>query len=109
MGYILGVRRGADAAARYMYAEGMQCLRSVLSKTPASGYSLEGSTYQEGVVFPLIALVGVFLEETTGEPVFTEGLAPTYRPLKHVLEMSWRMIGRVPSQAFDGGTDVRQY
>ncbi len=93
VGYLLGIRRGNDPAARYMYAQGMQCLRDVLSKVPASGYSLEGSTYQEGVVFPVVSLAGMFLEETTGEPVFSEGLSPNYRPLKNVLEMSWRMIG----------------
>ena len=60
---------------------------------PVGGYSPEGSTYHEQVVQPITTLSALLLEETTGEPVFTEGVAPANLPVLKLLDTSYRMIG----------------
>lgn len=93
VGYVLGIRRGGSQLARRLYASGMTRLLGILNLLPAGGYSLEGSTYHEQVVQPLILLSSLLVEHATGQPVMQRGSAPAHRPVRELLETSFRMIG----------------
>ncbi|HOS42745.1 MAG TPA: hypothetical protein PK794_03555, partial [Armatimonadota bacterium] len=93
VGYILGIKRGDDALARRLFTSGLSWLHELLGVLPAGGYSPEGSTYHEQVVQPLTTLSALLVEETTGQPVFTEGVAPANLPVLTLLDTSFKMIG----------------
>ena len=93
VGYVLGVKRGADPLARRLFSEGLRLLKELLGRLPAGGYGEEGSAYQDNVVQPMIALAGLLVQEVTGEPVFAGGLPPHRVPLLDALEVSWRTLG----------------
>ncbi|OPZ86813.1 MAG: PBS lyase HEAT-like repeat protein [bacterium ADurb.Bin429] len=93
VGYVLGFKRGNSALGRRLYASGLSWLHELLGALPVGGYSPEGSAYHEQVVLPLTMLSGLLIEETTGTPVFTRGVAPANRPVQLLLETSRRMIG----------------
>lgn len=92
-GYVFGVKHGDDALGRKLFNNGLAWLQDLLGRLPAGGYSPEGSTYHEQVVQPLTLLSSLFVQETTGVPVIEQGLPPTGRPVKEILNTSFRMIG----------------
>ena len=93
VGYVLGMKRGQSALARRLYSSGLTWLQQLIGLLPVGGYSPEGSTYHEQVVTPLTLLAALFIQETTGAPVMEQGAPPANRPVKLLLETSFRMIG----------------
>ena len=93
VGYVCGLKRGNSALGRRLFNTGLLWLQELLRLLPAGGYSPEGSTYHEYVVQPLTLLAARMVQEMTGEPVFTAGLPPTHRPVRELLDISYRMIG----------------
>ena len=93
VGYLLGIKRGDDALARRLFSSGLSWLHELLGLLPVGGYSPEGSTYHEQVVQPMTVLSALLLEETTGQPVFTQGVAPANLPVLKLLDTSYKMIG----------------
>jgi hypothetical protein len=93
VGFILGIKRGDDALARRLFTSGLSWLHELLGVLPVGGYSPEGSTYHEQVVQPMTVLSALLVEETTGQPVFTEGVAPSNLPVLKLLDTSYKMIG----------------
>jgi hypothetical protein len=93
VGYLLGLKRGDDALARRLFTSGLSWLHELLGLLPLGGYSGEGSTYHEQVVQPMTVLSALLIEETTGQPVFTEGVAPANLPVLKLLDTSYKMIG----------------
>lgn len=93
VGYVLGVRRGREPLAQRLLTAGVTWVEDVLRRLPEGGYSGEGSTYHEQVVLPLTMLASLLLKETTGRDVMALGVAPDGRPVRELLETSFRMIG----------------
>ena len=93
VGYVLGIKHGSDPLARRLFNEGLRMLRDVLGRIPVGGYSGEGSTYQDNVVQPIVALAGMLVQDVSGEPVLASGLPPHRVPLLDVLEVCWRTLG----------------
>ena len=93
VGYLLGIKRGDDALARRLFTSGLSWLHELLGVLPVGGYSPEGSTYHEQVVQPMTVLSALLVEETTGQSVFTDGVAPANLPVLKLLDTSYKMIG----------------
>jgi len=93
IGYLLGVKRGDDARARRIFNTGAAFLQALLGIVPVGGYSPEGSTYHEQVVLPTTLLSSLLLEQALQIPIIDQGLPPTNRPIRQMLETSLRMIG----------------
>lgn len=93
VGYVLGVRRGREPMGQRLMTAGVTWVEDVLRRLPEGGYSGEGSTYHEQVVLPLAMLASLLLRETTGRDVMSLGVAPDGRPVRELLETSFKMIG----------------
>jgi hypothetical protein len=93
VGYVLGVRRGRSALAQRLFERGFVWLEDLLRRLTPSGYTGEGSTYQEQVVQPVTLLSTLLLEHVTGQPVLERGVAPDGPPVREVLEVALRTVG----------------
>lgn len=73
-GFVIGRRFGMHGQVRQLYETGHQWLIDQLGRLASDCYSLEGSTYHELIVLPLITLSTAFLEEVDGIAVYEQGL-----------------------------------
>jgi len=92
VGEVFGFRRDTRAEARRLRETGLAAMQGVLERVPAGGYSMEGSTYHEHVVEPLVGLSGQLYEALTGRDVFHQGVSDEATPLRRVLELSDQLI-----------------
>ncbi|MHC4886757.1 MAG: HEAT repeat domain-containing protein [Planctomycetota bacterium] len=92
VGFVLGRRHGAHGRARRLYARGYEWTLDQLSRLTADCYSLEGSTYHELIVLPLITLAAAFVEEVDGTQAYALGVRGG-TPVRDWLVAFERMIG----------------
>ena len=76
VGHLFGVPPFGSAIARRMYDDGVRRLPHMIGGMPDSGYSGEGSTYQDLVVGPSMPLIVEFLERAEGGQWFARKLPP---------------------------------
>ena len=91
VGYLFGVKRARHPLARVMYEESLPWFEPLIGNMPASGYSLEGSTYMDVVVGPAVALTCAALEEMTGQDWFERRLPPNGASMRSMIEMISRI------------------
>jgi len=73
-GFVIGRRFGMNGQVRQLYDSGHQWLVDQLGRLSSECYSLEGSTYHELIVLPLLTLSAAFIEEVDGIDVYEKGL-----------------------------------
>ena len=93
VGYLFGVKRGADPRAQRLLAEGAMRFPDLLALAPPAGYSLEGSTYFAQIVVPLLSLFAVLMEQITGEDHVSRRYGPGGHSVAEALDTYRRLIG----------------
>jgi len=82
----------SSAIAQRMYDDGIRRLPSMIGGMPESGYSGEGSTYQDFVVGPSVPYIVELLERTEGGEWFSRSLPPnggSARSITRLIAREW--------------------